>query len=185
MRYAYLFGYNLWMTREIRVKYGENSIYITDKVENRDASPSPYMILYHFNLGYPLLGEDAVFLTSAEFLRPRDAEAAKGEIARTRFQKPAAGFAEHVFYYKSAADKSGRCWAGVYNKKLGTGVKIWLDPEQLPNVVQWKNAGSGDYVMGIEPANCYPEGREKQKQYGLDYIPPFETRTQQLIVEIV
>jgi galactose mutarotase-like enzyme len=173
------------MTRKIRVKYGENKIYITDRVENRDCSPCPYMMLYHFNMGYPLLDEDAVFITNARFLRPRDEEAQKGESERMRFHKPQPGFKEHVFYYKSEADESGRCYAGLFNEKLNTGVKIWTDPKQLPNVVQWRNAGVGDYVMGIEPANCYPEGREKQKEYGLDYVSPFESRTQELCVEII
>ncbi len=185
MRYAYLFGYNLWMTRQIKVKYGENKIYITDRVENRDASPCPYMILYHFNMGYPLLDEHAEFITNARFLRPRDTQAESGESERILFQKPTQDFKEHVFYYKSEADDSGRCYAGLRNEKLGTGVMIWTDPNQLPNVVQWKNPGIGDYVLGIEPANCYPEGREKQKQYGLDYIEPFGSRTQELCVEIV
>jgi hypothetical protein len=104
---------------------------------------------------------------------------------RTGFQKPQLNFKEQVFYYKSAADENGLCWAGLSNKKLGAGVKIWIDPKQLPNVVQWKNPGFGDYVMGIEPSNCYVEGREQQKQYGLDYIEPFGTRTQDICVEII
>lgn len=70
MRYAYLFGYNLWLTREIKIRYGENRIYIKDTAENRDGNPCPYMMLYHFNMGYPLLDENAVFQTSAEFVRP-------------------------------------------------------------------------------------------------------------------
>lgn len=185
MRYAYLFGYNVWLKREIRVRYGENSIYIKDTVENRDGNRCPYMILYHFNMGYPLLDEDAVFSTSAEFVRPRDAEAEKGAGERTTFSKPQLNFNEHVFYYRSAAVENGLCWAALRNDKLQKGVKIWTDPKQLPHIVQWKNPGYGDYVMGIEPANCYPEGREKQKEYGLDYIEPFGTRTQEIIVEIL
>lgn len=184
MRYAYLFGYNLWLTREIRVRYGENRIYIKDAVENRDGNACPYMMLYHFNLGYPLLDENAVFQTSAQFVRPRDAEAQKGVNERAKFQRPELNYKEQVFYYKSAADESGKCFSGLYNEKLGTGVRIWTDPYQLPNVVQWKNPGQGDYVMGIEPSNCYPEGREKQKEYGLDYIPPFESRRQDIEIEV-
>jgi hypothetical protein len=88
-------------------------------------------------------------------------------------------------YYKSSAGEGGLCRAGLRNEKLKTEVRIWVDPKQLPNVVQWKNPGYGDYVMGIEPSNCYVEGREKQKEYGLDYIEPFGTRTQDICVELV
>lgn len=184
MRYAYLFGYNLWLTREIRVRYGENRIYIKDIAENRDGNPAPYMMLYHFNMGYSLLDENAVFQTSAQFLRSRDDEARKGESKRAEFQKPELNFKEQVFYYKSAAAENGKCFSGLYNEKLKTGLKIWIDPAQLPNVVQWKNPGYSDYVMGIEPANCFPEGREKQKEYGLEHIPPYESRRQDLEIEV-
>jgi hypothetical protein len=184
MRYGYLFGYNLWMRREIRVQYGVNSITIKDVVENRDGNPCPYMILYHFNIGYPLLDEDAVFDTGAEFLRPRDDDAKDGIDLRGKFETPKLNYKEQVFYYRSRPVKEGLCYAGVYNDKLKGGIRIWFDPAQLPDFVQWKNPGFGDYVLGIEPSNCYPEGRAKQKEYGLKAIEPFGKRTQELTVEI-
>ena len=113
---------------------------------------------------------------------PRDAEAEKGISWRAGFQKPEAGFKEQVFYYEASGEK---CHAGIYNKKLKTGVKIHINSEQLPNIIQWKNAGMGDYVMGIEPANCFPEGREKQKEYGLEYIDSMEKKTQDICIEVL
>ena len=65
------------------------------------------------------------------------------------------------------------------------GVNIHVKPEQLPNIIQWKNAGFGDYVMGIEPANCYPEGRSKQREYGIEEISPQETKLQEICIEIL
>ena len=181
MRSGMLFGRNIWLHREYRIKVGENKIHMKDIVENRGERDIPYMILYHYNLGYPLLDEHIDFQTNAEYLRPRDAEAEKGLSWRAGFQKPEAGFKEQVFYYKTAEDK---CYAGIYNKNLATGVKIFVKQEQLPNIIQWKNAGYGDYVMGIEPANCFPEGREKQKEYGLEFIGPMEKRIQEVTVEV-
>lgn len=185
MRMGSLFGYNLWLTREIRVKYGENKIYIKDKVENRNGEKSPYMILYHFNLGYPLLDESITLDTSAQYVRARDEEAAKGEDTRLAFEEPQMGYKEQVFYYKHTAYENNLSYAAVFNKKINTGVKIWVNPKQLPNFIQWKNPGYGDYVMGIESGNCYPEGRLKQKEYGLEYIEPMAVKTQEIVVEIL
>ena len=185
MRQAVIFGENIWLTREIKVLYGKNRIYINDTVENRGDSTRPYMILYHFNMGYPLLDENVEITTSAEYLRPRDEEAKKGEATRTCSQIPVAGYSEQVFYYKSKAVDDKGSYAGIYNKKLGFGVKIWSKPDQLPNLVHWKNMGYGDYVMGLEPGNCFPEGREKQKEVGLETLEPMETAVQNLVVEIV
>lgn len=181
LRTGRLFGRNIWLHREYRIKYGENKIYMKDVVENRGDAMAPYMILYHYNLGYPLLDENIHYETNARYLRPRDTEAEKGVDWRTGFRKPEAGFKEQVFYYESVGDG---CYAGIFNKKLDTGVRIFVNAKQLPNIIQWKNAGFGDYVMGIEPANCFPEGREKQKEYGLQFIDSLESKIQEITVEV-
>jgi len=185
LRTGRIFGDNIWVKREMKVRYGENRIYINDIVENRSGEKRPYMVLYHFNLGYPFLDENTEFVTNAGYVRPRDAEAVKGESWREGFQRPENGFKEQVFYYDSKAEPGMTCYAGLYNEQLGMGVNIHVKPEQLPKIIQWKTAAYGDYAQGIEPANCYPEGREKQKEYGLEYIEPFETKTQEIYVEIV
>lgn len=185
LRTGRIFGDNIWIKREMLVRYGENKIYINDTVENRSGKKRPYMVLYHFNLGYPLLDEHSEFVTNAEYIRPRDSEAVKGENWRVGFQKPENGFKEQVFYYDSKAESGKTCYAGIHNKKLNMGVNIHVKPEQLPKIIQWKTAAYGDYAQGIEPANCYPEGREMQKKYGLEYIGPFETKTQEIYIEIV
>lgn len=185
MRSGKLFGCNLWMNREIRILAGDNKIYIFDEVENRGGEKQPYMVLYHFNIGYPLLDEHAEFITSADFVAPRDEIASAGEKERKQFQRPQQGFAEQVFYYKQKNVENQWGFAGLYNDKLGRGVKIWTDANQLKNLIQWKNAGYGDYVMGIEPANCFVEGRVQQKEYGLEYIHPGEVKKQSIVIELV
>lgn len=185
IRQGMIFGENLWLTREIKTKYGENKIWINDKIENRSGTICPFMVLYHFNLGYPLLDETIQLQTSAKYLRPRDEEAKSGEKNRVSFQKPEAGFKEQVYYYQNKAVNDGLSYAGIYNNGLDMGVKIWADPKQLPNLVQWKNTGFGDYVLGIEHGNCFPEGRQKQKAYGLAHIDPLEEKKQNLIIEII
>ncbi len=185
LRTGRIFGDNIWVKREMKVRYGENRIYINDTVENRSGEKRSYMVLYHFNLGYPLLDEHSEFVTNAEYIRPRDSEAVKGESWRIGFQKPENGFKEQVFYYDSKAEPGNTCYAGIYNEPLGLGINIHVKPEQLPKIIQWKTAAYGDYAQGIEPANCYPESREKQKEYGLEYIEPFETKSQEIYVEIV
>ena len=184
MRTGRIFADNIWLKREVKVRYGENKIYIKDEVENRTGAKRPYMVLYHFNLGYPLLDEHTEFVTNSTYVRPRDEEAEKGVSWRTGFQKPENGFKEQVFYYDSKAEPGKTCYAGLRNSKLGMGMNIHIKPDQLPKIIQWKTAAYGDYAQGIEPANCYPEGREKQKEYGLEFIGPFETKTQEIYVEI-
>ena len=50
---------------------------------------------------------------------------------------------------------------------------------ELPYLAQWKMMGRGEYVMGLEPANCFPEGQENFEKRGLlknKFENPFRTR---------
>ncbi len=182
MRIAGMFDCNLWMLREIRLTIGDNKIFINDEVENRGGKQQPYMVLYHFNMGYPLLDENAEFITNADFIRPREETYSTENHERLCFFHPQQGFKPQVYYYKQKRTVDGMGFAGICNKKLGRGVKIWTNPKELENLIQWKNAGYGDYVMGIEPSNCFVEGRVKQKEYGLVYILPGEVKKQSIVI---
>lgn len=55
---------NLCLTRQIRMRMGDNTIYLHDRVENLGFSATPLMLIYHMNFGYPLLDEGAkLYLT--------------------------------------------------------------------------------------------------------------------------
>src|SRR5262249_46807198 len=55
VRQTRVFGENIVLRRRIATRLGSNQIQISDSVTNEGFSPQPHMILYHFNLGFPLL----------------------------------------------------------------------------------------------------------------------------------
>ncbi len=57
MRQSRLFGENLVLTRRISAWLGESSLQIEDTVRNEGWEPAPFMILYHINVGFPVLDE--------------------------------------------------------------------------------------------------------------------------------
>src|SRR5918911_283028 len=57
MKQVSFHGEHLQLTREILAKLGENRFTIHDVVENLAGRPEPHEILYHFNVGFPLLDE--------------------------------------------------------------------------------------------------------------------------------
>jgi hypothetical protein len=60
------------------------------------------------------------------------------------------------------------------NNDLDLAVYIKYNINQLPVTTQWKCIASGDYALGIEPANCHVEGRAKERQQGtLQMLEPF------------
>lgn len=186
MREARVFGENMILEREIVCRCGENKFTIEDRVENYGFVEEPLMILYHFNLGYPLLQESAVLFAPTWEVRPRDEEAQKGIENYTRFQKPTPGYNEQVFYHDLRCDDNGNTCVALINDKLELGVAIRFNKNELFNFTQWKMMGEGEYVLGLEPCNCYVCGREESKKKGtIEYLKPGEIRKFKIEVEIL
>jgi hypothetical protein len=55
------------------------------------------------------------------------------------------------------------------------------DYKHLPYLVEWKQMGQGDYVVGLEPASWYTYGRAEARARGeLDFIQPGEIKRTEL-----
>ncbi len=185
MREAAVFSENIVLDREISCKYGENKIYINDCIENCGFKDEPLMLIYHFNIGYPLLSEDAYFIAPSIKVIPSNDIAAAGINDYFKFQHPTPGYIEQVFFHDLKADKSGRTFAAIVNPKLEIAVVLWFNKNQLGKFIQWKQMGEGEYVAGIEPANCFNYGRAKARGEGtLEFIKPGETKRFNIVVEI-
>ena len=185
MREARLFGENLLLHRTIRVRYGENRILLQNTIENRGFKREPLMLLFHFNLGYPLLDEDAELITSTANLRPRTSEAEGGMADYARFQAPTPGYSEQVFFHDLNADANGDTTVALINRKLELGLALRFNKHQLFNFTQWKQMGEGEYVVGLEPCNNYVDGRvEAKKNKTIEYLDPGEERKIDIWVEV-
>lgn len=169
-----LFGRKLRLSREIKVSTDQNEFCIRDTIVNTGDKIEPYEILYHMNMGYPLLDEDSVIeILSAEVL-PRNEHAASELAKWMHMQRPTAGYEECCYYHKFA-DKEGR--AKIYQPKLGISLEICFDAEKLDGFVEWKMMGIRDYVLGLECGNCYPDGRDVMRKVGmLKFLSPGESK---------
>lgn len=186
MREARVFGENLLLSGKITCKYGENRITIQNSVENLGFKKEVLMLLFHFNMGYPLLDENSVLVTPTEELMPRDPEAEKGETAYNKSQSPTPNYQEQVFYHKLKANQNGDTSVALINEKLELGVAIHFNKNQLFNFTQWKQMGEGEYVMGLEPCNCFVGGRTDPRNNEVpEYIEPGEIRKFDLIIDLL
>lgn len=171
---ARLYGRKMRLNRTLTVGKFENTVVITDKVTNLAAETSPCMLMYHMNMGYPLLSEEAVLTIPSTAVAPRDETAAKGIADWDKLQKPTVGFAEQCFYHSF----EGEGKAALYNPAIGKGLEITYDPAQLPCFTQWKQMGVTEYVLGLEPGNCTPDGRDILRKEGrLQFLEPGESKT--------
>ena len=176
-----IFTRKLYMKRTIAVSKTENIFTVTDTVENRGDTESPVMLMYHMNLGYPLLSENAVVDIPSASVEPRNEHAAKDLETCRRMRKPTPGFEEQCYYHRFEGE--GR--ASVYNPDIGKELIIRFDPSSLDHFTQWKMMGYRDYVLGLEPGNCHPDGRDVMRRQGrLKFLQPGQTVTYQVSVEL-
>ncbi len=160
------FRYNLRLRRRIGSALGGSVIYLVDSITNLGDSATPLMMLYHINLGWPVIGAGSRLWMNEKVSIPRDAEAEKGLERFREFSEPAAGYREQVFYHTLAADEQNTACVIVENLELDLAVAIEYRVHELPNFVQWKMLRNGLYVLGLEPANCRVEGRVAERARG-------------------
>jgi len=174
VRQTIVFGANLLLTRRISTYLGSDKLLIEDTLENQGFARTPYQILYHCNFGFPLLSPDSELIIDSE-VRPRDEEAKKGLDRYNRFDAPQPGYAEQVFYHLPKADHEGYANALLINRALQFGVHLRFRLAELPHMIEWKMMQQGMYVLGLEPANCWVEGRAKDRERGiLRFLEPGE-----------
>lgn len=169
-----IFGRKLTLRRTIAVSKEENRFSIEDEIENTGDQTEPLEILYHMNMGYPLLDEDSVItIPSAEVL-PRDDHAAEDIANWMHMEKPQAGYQERCYYHKFP---DGKGFASIWQSKLNIGLEISFDAKELDGFVEWKMMGVRDYVLGLECGNCYPDGRDVMRRTGmLKFLKPGEKK---------
>ena len=169
-----IFGRKLTLSSTIAVSKDENRLSIEDDIENTGDQTEPLEILYHMNMGYPLLDEDSVItIPSAEVL-PRDDHAAEDIANWMHMEKPQAGYQERCYYHKFP---DGKGFASIWQPKLNIGLEISFDAKELDGFVEWKMMGVRDYVLGLECGNCYPDGRDVMRRTGmLKFLKPGEKK---------
>lgn len=169
-----IFARKLRLDRTVRVSKTDNEFEIIDKIINTGDTVEPIEILYHMNLGYPLLDEDSVISIPADEVVPRDEHAAEDVQNWMHMQRPTHEYQERCYYHKFA-DKNGV--ASIYQPKLDTTLSIHFDAEDLDGFIEWKMMGVRDYVLGLECGNCYPDGRKAMRENGmLKFLHPGKSK---------
>lgn len=177
-----IFSRKLRLHRTLKISKASSSFEIIDTIINTGDKGEPFEILYHMNMGYPLLDEDSVVEIPSESVLPRDEHAANDIENWMQMVKPEVGYQERCYYHKFA-DENGK--ASIYQPKLGVGLAITFDAKELDGFVEWKMMGVRDYVLGLECGNCYPDGRDVMRRTGmLKFLEPGESKTYRVQVSI-
>jgi len=177
-----IFGRKLRLTRVISVSTEENVFKITDTIENTGGKREPFEILYHMNMGYPLLDEDSVITIPSTKVMGRDAHATEDIDNWMNMEKPQADYQERCYYHEFS---DGKGTASISQPKLDTTLTISYDATSLDGFTEWKMMGVRDYVLGLECGNCYPDGRAAMREKGmLKFLNPGEKKTYEVTITL-
>jgi len=177
---AQSYGEALVLTRCYRAEMGGSWFEMEDVVENCGFLRAEHMLLYHFNVGYPFVDEGAELIAPTE-RAPRllfGTADVSDRSSWSRFIAPQKDWVQQTFEHRLRADEQGEVEVAIYNPRLfgGTGVSVRYDRRAMPNYIEWRMMGEGQYAVGIEPCtNGF--GREAVKAAGeLIVLAPGEAR---------
>lgn len=174
MREAELFGENMVLRRTIESTLGENSITVTDEIENQAFRAEPLMLLYHCNLGYPFLDENCELYIPTQKVTGREEISVQHESRWNHMDAPVDQEPEYVFIHDIQADEQLNTVVLVVNHQLNIGLSIEFNKKNLPYFMEWKSLASGDYVLGLEPSNSSVYGKKYHVEKGnVHFLEPF------------
>ena len=149
-----LFGKNLVMRRVVTSALGSDSVAISDTLENRGTRAENYCLLYHVNIGYPLLDDGVKILLDADGIIPRTPWAAQNVASFQQMSAPVAGQEEMCYFLKCKTPR-----VTLKNQKLSKNFTLEWSGETLPEFIEWKSMATGDYALGLEPSTTMLDER--------------------------
>lgn len=156
-----LCGRNLKMHRRIFTAIGSETLTIEDKLINEGFGEEKYCLLYHVNIGYPMLDVGARVEAEVSGVESRTPFSLAKVSARPYASQPIALSDETCYFLDMVKPE-----ASLINKKIGKKFTVRYSGDTLPHFVHWSNMVSGDYAMGLEPATSTLDGDFKYSAIG-------------------
>jgi hypothetical protein len=158
-----VFGEHLLLLRRVEARVGESRFTIHDEVVNVGHADVPHMLLYHCNVGFPVLDAGSELLVPSAETTTGYGVPIEGYRSLTA---PIRDFTEACFEHELAAEPGGTVPVGVVNRTLGLGVYQVFQIAQLPHHTVWRMMGEDTYAMGLEPATNRDAGRWDARERG-------------------
>lgn len=178
VRDAALFAHKLVLKREYICSLERNEILLIDKIKNIGSEEAPLEVLYHCNMGYPLLSEKSVVTIPSVVVEPRNEHAKEGLERCLVMEKPQASYIEKCYYHTM----TGKNEVSIFNPDIKKRVGIAYDSDELGCFTEWKMMGKHEYVLGLEPGNCLPDGRDIMREKGiLEVLKPYSKKIHHIL----
>ena len=141
-----LFGKNLVLKRKIFTAIGGDSVTLEDTLVNEGYKTEEYCLLYHINVGYPMLDDGVKVIADVESYTPRTAWAKQNEDTMYKMSDSVPTQEESCYFLKLIKPE-----ISLVNEKIGKKFTVSYSGDTLTHFVEWKSMASGDYALGLEP----------------------------------
>jgi len=174
-----VFGEHLVLSRRISIRYGSNRVEVSDRVTNCGYATSPLAVMYHVNLGWPVVAPGARVQVAGS--------RTTGDAIGDEITPPVQGSGQKVCTYSIDPDDSGRGTASIVNARVdrghSAGVRLTWDAATLPSMVRWQVANTaGHYVLGLEPSTM--KFTSVSPEPGFPSLEPGEARQLGVTIDI-
>ena len=149
-----LFGKNLVLKRKIFTAIGGDSVTLDDTLVNEGYKTEEYCLLYHINVGYPMLDNGVKVIADVESYTPRTAWAKQNEATMYAMNDAVPNQEEACYFLKLSKPE-----IALVNEKIGKKFTVSYSGDTLPHFVEWKSMASGDYALGLEPCTTELDDR--------------------------
>ena len=149
-----LFGKNLVLKRKIFTAIGGDSVTLEDTLVNEGYKTEEYCLLYHINVGYPMLDDGAKVIADVESYTPRTAWAKQNEATMYEMNASTPNQEETCYFLNLKKPE-----ITLVNGKIGKKFTVSYSGDTLPCFVEWKSMASGDYALGLEPCTTELDDR--------------------------
>ena len=146
IRNSALFGKNLVLKRKIFSAIGGDTLHVEDTLVNEGYTDEKYCLLYHVNVGYPMLDAGAKIVADVANYLPRTPWAKQNEANMYEISDPVVCEEECCYFLELNKPE-----ISLENKKNGKRFTLCYSKDTLPSFVEWKSMASGDYALGLEP----------------------------------
>ena len=174
-----VFGENLVLSRRISIAFGSSRVRVEDRVTNHGYATSPLAVMYHVNIGWPVVAPGALVAVPGDRVQ--------GDEIDETIAPPARGTKQKVCIYAVDPDEDGRGAASVRNPCIDEhhagGLRLEWNAAALPTLVRWQVANTaGHYVLGLEPTT----GRHDAASESLVFPPiePGETKALGVAIDL-
>ena len=187
---AQVYAENLVLRRTYTAQMGEKCFFMHDEISNEGYYPSPLMLLYHLNFGFPFIDDGSHLV--ARLSQPAVAINTDQNLITSNtyaeFIPPENHACLQVFELNPISSGDGSNQLAIINPKLGTsgmGVYIKYKPLQLPKLFETRMMGEGHYFVSLEPCTNSFGRAELIRKNEMPILLPGETKVFDLEIGVL